>query len=152
MKRYNRKDEGGAALIEFGIVLPLVLMLVFAATDLGLAIDRYLSLTRVVYEGVRYGASLPGLEVGVFTPDMFEGEGIGSSMQGRLRNRIATLLEKHGFTPQDATVTTIFVQDGGGNPDDIVAVSIQVNLDPYFPLYDSLSINVDASGPYLYDT
>lgn len=48
-----RKREGGAALVEMAIVLPLLLMLFMGIADFGLAIADYNSLRQGTREGVR---------------------------------------------------------------------------------------------------
>jgi Flp pilus assembly protein TadG len=51
--------ERGAELIEFAIVTPLLLLLVFGITDFGLMFQRYEVLTNAAREGARV-AALPG--------------------------------------------------------------------------------------------
>jgi hypothetical protein len=55
----NRGDERGAALVEFAISLPLLLMLVFGIVSSGLAFSNQLALTHSAREAARYGATLP---------------------------------------------------------------------------------------------
>ncbi len=51
--------EGGAALIEFAIVLPLMLLILFGMIDFGLFFQRYQVVTNAAREGARI-AVLPG--------------------------------------------------------------------------------------------
>jgi Flp pilus assembly protein TadG len=51
--------EGGAALIEFAIVLPLMLLILFGMIDFGLFFQRYQVVTNAAHEGARI-AVLPG--------------------------------------------------------------------------------------------
>jgi Flp pilus assembly protein TadG len=48
-----RRSECGAALVEFAIVLPLLLLLVFGIIDLGRLLYTYNNLTSAVREGAR---------------------------------------------------------------------------------------------------
>lgn len=55
----GRRSERGAAAIEFALVVPLLVTLVFGMVDAGWAINRYSVLNNAVREGVRT-ASLGG--------------------------------------------------------------------------------------------
>jgi len=56
--RQRLASERGAELIEFAMVLPLLLMLVFGIVDFGFMFQRYLVVTNAAREGARM-ASLP---------------------------------------------------------------------------------------------
>lgn len=57
--RGRPRDESGASLVEFAIVLPVFLMLVLGMFTGGLAYSRKLSVAQGVREGARFGATLP---------------------------------------------------------------------------------------------
>ena len=48
------KPQRGAALVEFALVLPLLLILAFVTTELGRALYRYNTTAKVVRDAVRY--------------------------------------------------------------------------------------------------
>jgi Flp pilus assembly protein TadG len=50
-----RRSEAGTSVVEMAIVLPLLLLLVFAIGDFGIAYTRWNSLTNAVREGARAG-------------------------------------------------------------------------------------------------
>jgi Flp pilus assembly protein TadG len=52
------RSERGAAMVEFAIVLPLLVMFVGGIVDLGRAYKLYNNLAAAVRDGARYGASL----------------------------------------------------------------------------------------------
>lgn len=52
-----RRDEGGSAALEFALVVPFLLLLVFGMVTTGLAYSDHLSATNAVREGARYGAA-----------------------------------------------------------------------------------------------
>jgi hypothetical protein len=54
-----RRDEGGASLVEFALVLPIFLMLVFGLVSAGIAYNHDISLTHAAREAGRYAATLP---------------------------------------------------------------------------------------------
>jgi Flp pilus assembly protein TadG len=51
--------ERGASLVEFAIVLPILMMLLFGIVTGGLALNSKNSLNNAAREGARYGATLP---------------------------------------------------------------------------------------------
>jgi Flp pilus assembly protein TadG len=51
----HRRSEAGTSVVEMAIVLPLLLLLVFAIGDFGIAYTRWNSLTNAVREGARAG-------------------------------------------------------------------------------------------------
>src|SRR5690349_12508836 len=52
------QSERGAALVEFALVVPLLMMMMCATIDFGLAVYTLNNLTAAVREGGRYGATL----------------------------------------------------------------------------------------------
>jgi hypothetical protein len=59
LRRRDRRDEAGASLVEFALVLPLFFMLMLGMFTGGLAYSQRQSVTQGVREGARYGATLP---------------------------------------------------------------------------------------------
>jgi len=53
------RGERGAALVEFALILPLLLMIVFATFTGGIAYNHKLDVVHAVREGARYGATIP---------------------------------------------------------------------------------------------
>lgn len=61
----DRRSDGrerGAALVEFALILPLVLMLAFGILTAGMVYNHKIDLTHAAREGARYGATLPQLQ------------------------------------------------------------------------------------------
>jgi Flp pilus assembly protein TadG len=61
----DRRTDGkerGAALVEFALVLPLVLMLAFGMVTAGITYNHKIDLTHAAREGARYGATLSQLQ------------------------------------------------------------------------------------------
>ena len=54
--------EQGAALVEFALILPVVLMLIFGMITAGLTYNHKIDLTHAAREGARYGATLAQLQ------------------------------------------------------------------------------------------
>ena len=57
-----RESERGAALVEFALVLPLVLMLAFGVISAAISYNHKIDLTHAAREGARYGATLAQLQ------------------------------------------------------------------------------------------
>jgi len=51
------RDENGASMVEFGIVLPVLCIFIFGAIDFGRALKVYNNLSAAARDGARYGAS-----------------------------------------------------------------------------------------------
>jgi Flp pilus assembly protein TadG len=54
--RYGEKKERGQAMVEFVLVLPVFLLLVFAIVDFGMGFHAWLTVTNSAREGARFGA------------------------------------------------------------------------------------------------
>lgn len=55
---HRRRGERGAALVEFAVILPVLLMLVFGMLSGGLVMNRRMEVTQASREGARYGATV----------------------------------------------------------------------------------------------
>jgi Flp pilus assembly protein TadG len=58
-RRARDRAEGGAAAVEFALVVPLLLVLLFGMVTGGLAYSDHLGVTNAVREGARFGAAMP---------------------------------------------------------------------------------------------
>lgn len=50
--------DGGAAAVEFALLFPLFILIVFGVIDMGFAFNQKINLTQAAREGSRYGATL----------------------------------------------------------------------------------------------
>ena len=57
---HRERSERGAAAVEFALVMPLLLLLVFGIVEFGLIMNRQITVTHAAREGARY-YSLPGV-------------------------------------------------------------------------------------------
>ncbi len=55
----RRRNERGAAVVEFALVMPLLLTILFGLITTGMAFSDHLSATNATREGARYGAAAP---------------------------------------------------------------------------------------------
>ena len=56
-RKFNLKSERGAALVEFALVVPFLMMIMCATIDFGLAVYQLANLQAAVREGGRFAAA-----------------------------------------------------------------------------------------------
>ncbi|HLZ68793.1 MAG TPA: TadE/TadG family type IV pilus assembly protein [Dehalococcoidia bacterium] len=61
----NRSDQSGVALVEFALIVPTFLLLIFGMIDFGRAYSTSITLTNAVREGARYGITNPTDTAGI---------------------------------------------------------------------------------------
>jgi hypothetical protein len=61
--RRKGKGEGGQSLVEFTLVLPIFLLVLFAIIDFGMAFNAWITVTNSAREGGRLGSVHPSLDV-----------------------------------------------------------------------------------------
>ena len=117
------RSERGAALVEFALVVPLLMLMMCATIDFGLAVYTLNNLTAAAREGGRYAAALPKS-----TWDL----GGGTTAQGMVRDRVYNYIVgmNNGLTA-DATKALITVS----NPDAVTEnITVQITGYPYKPV------------------
>lgn len=97
MRRFSKilSGERGASAVEFAIILPILIMLIFGIIQFGIAFNKYIAVTHAVREGVRLAAvglyedpdfdfeqavrnSAPTIEIDTITVENPEGLEIGN--------------------------------------------------------------------------
>jgi Flp pilus assembly protein TadG len=122
MKRIWRRlfglsSERGAALVEFALVVPLLMLMMCATIDFGLAVYTLNNLTAAVREGGRYAATLPDL--GPATNDQ------------RVRDRVYNYIVgmNNGLNAAETqALITVSTPDVQGN------ITVQITGYPYKPV------------------
>jgi Flp pilus assembly protein TadG len=132
-RRGWRAGESGASAVEFAIVLPLLLLILFGIIEFGLAFNRIQALEAASREAGRLAS------VG-FSADELQDE--GSEVNALIRATAASTVR-----PQDVRVTVERdcgdgVADGG-----ISRAEVAVDLDP--ASLDRYSIRIPVLGRYL---
>jgi hypothetical protein len=93
--RHPDRHERGVALVEFAMVLPLLLVLVFGIIDFGRAFQTWITLTNAAREGARLGTVSQDAQAVVQRCQSTAGvSGVSCSVSGL-----------PGMTGQDVTVT-----------------------------------------------
>jgi Flp pilus assembly pilin Flp len=108
--RLRRHREEGASAVEFALILPLLIVLVFGVLYGGIVLNDQLSVTQAAREGARFGATLP-IPAGQTVPDA----NWYTAVRTRAEAASAGTLGAQGF------VCAWFIPDGGsaltsGNP------------------------------------
>jgi Flp pilus assembly protein TadG len=56
MIRHQRRRDGGQSLVEFALLIPIFLIMVFGIIDFGLGLRAYISVTQSTREGARFAS------------------------------------------------------------------------------------------------
>jgi Flp pilus assembly protein TadG len=127
MRRRIRKGEKSQSLVEFSLLIPIFLILVFGIIDFGMGLRSYITVTQATREGARYGAV--GNPRGTFTAGG-AGECNGSTtttVVGRVCSTMSGL--------QLSNVTAVNVTyPAGQTPGNSIRVNTQYNYDLITPL------------------
>jgi Flp pilus assembly protein TadG len=93
IRRGSANSERGAAAVEFALLLPLLVLLVFGIIDFGRAINAQITITQAAREGAR-ALSLSGGQATYQTRSTNAAIGLNTSK--------LTITEVHGCQPGDA--------------------------------------------------
>ena len=55
----RRQRSGGQSLVEFALILPIILLIMFGIVDFGLAFDASIGISNAAREGARQGTTVP---------------------------------------------------------------------------------------------
>ena len=125
----GQRDEKGQALVEFALLVPIFLMLLFAIVDFGMGFHSWITVTNSAREGARLGA------VHATTEKIIE----------RVEDT-ATLINED--TNMEVFVTN--AADAGGQPGESVVVKVDYDYDLITPLASLVAfISGDIIGPTL---
>ena len=106
----RRRRESGTSVVEMAFVLPLLLLLVFAVGDFGIAFTRWNSLTNAVREGARAGVVFRApCNAGTVTTDV--------------QNTVASFAASSGLEAAKIVTTVTNACGGTGTPLTVAATS-----------------------------
>jgi len=127
MSRHLRKTDGGQSLVEFALLIPLFLILVFGIIDFGLGLRAYISVTQSTREGARF-ASI-GNTAGTFTSGG-SGECNGTTTTTVVGRVCRTM---NGLDLTDVESVTVTYPNGNA-PGETVRVSASYNYEYITPV------------------
>lgn len=110
MSKGRRKSIQGAVMVEFAIIVPIMVLLVFGITELGRALYQWNTLTKAVVTGARYMARSNG---NLMDDDCDENKNAGSGGTWNKHEDIAKNLIRYG-------------QKGAGAAEDLLLPGLQV--------------------------
>jgi len=115
------RSERGAALVEFALVVPLLMLMMCATIDFGLAVYTLNNLTAAVREGGRFGAAL--------SQDTWNLNG-GADAQTMISNRVYDYIVgmNNGLTATQTKALIGVAKDGAG------IITVQITGYPYKPV------------------
>lgn len=105
------RDERGAALVEFALLLTLVLLMVFGTIDFGRALFTANNLTAAAREGARYGARL---------------ENPGASLTA-IRDTAAAVMSPFGNAPVNAATQVTVTCAPNCSTSQLQSIQVQIN-------------------------
>jgi Flp pilus assembly protein TadG len=121
----RRRSQAGTSVVEMAFVLPVLLLLVFAIGDFGIAFTRWNSLTNAVREGARAGV-------------VFRAPCDAATVTTDIQNRVANFAASAGLDGSTIVTTVNNACGGTGTqltvtataPYDYVAMSALAGLAP----------------------
>jgi len=140
MRAWGRKNRG-AAVIEFAILLPLLLLIVFGLIEFGFNFLQYHYIANAAREGARIAAKLPEVDdVKPDVPDMglpYVQIGVRDYLRGVYRNLTDDEIEFHccGFDPsvtptKFVTIVVEAAKGEGATPMTLATFGAPSGLDP----------------------
>ena len=99
LRSRTARSESGAAAVEFALIVPLVVMLLFGTVSAGMAYSDHVAITNAAREGSRYGAAADGASTTW-----------AASVQTRVQQ---VYFNAAGTAPTDAQVCAKLVQADG---------------------------------------
>ena len=122
-----RKREDGQSLVEFALVLPIFLLVLFAIVDFGMAFHAWITVTNSAREGARIGVV----------------HASAAAIEQRVRDTAGTLNQ------DNLSVSVSNADDQGGQPGESVVVDVSYSYSLMTPLADLLNL---VSGGTISDT
>jgi Flp pilus assembly protein TadG len=108
--RRRGRREAGTSVVEMAFVLPLLLLLVFAIGDFGIAYTRWNSLTNAVREGARVGV-------------VFRAPCDAGTVETEIENTISDFADSSGLDGSDIVTTVTNACAGTGTPLTVAATT-----------------------------
>ena len=109
-RRRGGRGEKGQSLVEFALILPIFLLLLFAIVDFGMGFYSWISITNAAREGARLGA-VAATEI-----------------------QIDDRVHQTANLPDEATNMTVVVTNAQGQSGESVVVQVDYNYDLITPL------------------
>jgi Flp pilus assembly protein TadG len=120
----GEKGEKGQALVEFALLIPIFLVLLFSIVDFGMGFYSWITVTNAAREGARLGAV--------------------QATQQQIEDRVYETSD----LPNEGTNMTVTVSGAQGQPGESVVVQVDYNYDLITPLASLVAfISAETLGP-----
>ena len=123
--------QRGAFAVEFGLILGLLLLMVFAIANLGLAAWNYNTISHASREGVRYGSVLSNSQ--------------GAYSREQARALISARVQGHAVGQRFDAIEVRW-EDNENAPGKVVTVTTRYLFYPATPLFGKLGIALHSSA------
>lgn len=146
--RPHKRGDDGAAAVEFGLIAPILVLLVFGIMSFGILFAQTLALNNAARQGARYGA------VGNRTCAELIAETKAASQSINLNPANVTVEVLRGTSLNSATVAAAGCGTGtnlpciGSNPGDNVYVKASYNSKMLIPLFATGGFTVGGTGGF----
>lgn len=145
-----RRKERGTSIVETAIVLPFLLMVFMAVVDLGVAINKYLSVTRATYEGIRHGIGLYGNSPGCRGPECSP-DSMSTANLNAMDGRVKQILRLRGFPSANVTLESRKTVDQQTQKSyNLISITVQATHNPLLPFFRLIPIRTHISHADLY--
>ena len=128
----TRSRQDGMAMVEFVIILPLLLMLVFATIEFGVLFGRWQTLSNAAREGAR-------------TAVVYRKDCVVGTVQAEVRQRVKDYAAPLGMTLTDGQISVSGVC-GASNTSSTVSVTLPYTFDVLPKFAPSVSTTIDLVG------
>ena len=140
LRRARKEGERGQSLVEFALVLPVFLLLLFAIVDFGMGFNAWITVTNSAREGARVGAVHPPLNV---SSSPCNGK---SSLDQCIEDRVRATAD----LADQSTKMTVTITNANGQSGESVVVQADYQYDLITPLAGVMQfISCNTIGPTL---
>ena len=141
IRRQRKNGEKGQALVEFALLVPIFLILLFAIVDFGMGFYTWITVTNSAREGARVGAVHAPLDVA--SSPCFGKASLEQCIQDRVLDS-ADLAD-------EATKMTVTITNAQGQSGESVVVKVDYDYDLITPLAGLVQfVSGDTIGPTLH--
>ena len=127
----SRRDDRGAVAVEFALLVPILVVILFAIIAVGIALFRVVNYTSAAREGARYAAVHCRPEVAVCTQDLIVG-------------RVTQAANGNPVGPGTPTAD----RDCSITPGEPVTVSWEQTVPVHIPLVPDLTFTMTVAGTF----
>jgi Flp pilus assembly protein TadG len=131
--------EGGQSLVESALVLPIIILLLFIAIDLGRAVYGYNTITNAARQGARVGAVNQRLSISTACDQLAD--------DWSIRRCAAEAAVALGITPEGVSVAFDGCTDSSRKIGCVVQVTVAYDFEPITPVASVITMSASSEMP-----